>query len=53
MLVDDEEAFTLRVTTSEVSLPHALVVIIHRNNWLLFCNEVLETVRDEVLTPEY
>jgi hypothetical protein len=53
MLVDDEDAFTLKVTSSEVSLPHALVLTIQRNNWLLFCIEVLETVSDEVLTPEY
>ena len=53
MLVVDEAEFTLKVTTSEVSLPHWVVDTIHRNNWLLFCREVLETVRDDVVTPEY
>jgi hypothetical protein len=53
MLVVDVDEFTPNDTTSEVSLPHWVVDTIHRNNWLLFCNEVLETVRDEVFTPEY
>jgi hypothetical protein len=53
MLFVNVDEFTLKVTTSEVSLPQVLVDIMQRNNWLLLCNEVLEMVSDEVETPEY